>query len=371
MVTEQIGYRRLYDSIACSLEEIEEYGIKSNIGDLDIRVYIGPKPRLGIAYNNNKGKYVIPGEYSPVFDGEIMGDATASSYPRNFFTEIICIKDVEVSNEISNLFHLNDKNGQNELLSLAKRETDVFNRATDLIAGTIGLRFHRQFVLELICENFFCIKGPDDWPYQIYSQALEILDGISLTKSGMKVLSENIDLFSNAEDIPRRYASSAFSWLLRAWTEHDPISKFFAFFIPIEIALTGVTGDPVNEEARREKLNKIIDITSKYAGDDLDELTDFLNNVSGYLLHPSLSSRFGELAKEAKIPGWENDIKAFKKFNSMRNRLLHRGDYDINLSLSISEEEIRTLEDIAERYVNWIFFRDESVYLSRFRPERI
>ena len=41
MATEQIGYRRLYDAIGCSLANQEEFGVSTTIGEFEVRVNIG------------------------------------------------------------------------------------------------------------------------------------------------------------------------------------------------------------------------------------------------------------------------------------------------------------------------------------------
>src|ERR1051325_1150311 len=103
MAEEWIGYRRLYDSIGCSLVDREELQISFALGNLHIEVYLGPKPKRGITVSQS-GKYIVPGEASLMITAEYKKDATESSYPRHFFTEIICSKLVEVSQEISIAF---------------------------------------------------------------------------------------------------------------------------------------------------------------------------------------------------------------------------------------------------------------------------
>ena len=84
---------------------------------------------------------------------------------------------------------------------------------------------------------------------------------------------------------------------------------------------------------------------------------------------PTLDERFEDLAKTAKLPGWEADIEAFKKYKRMRNMLIHGSDKDVQQKLSVGQEEVRTLEDLVERYVNYALFRDNKVYRSRWRPK--
>ena len=83
---------------------------------------------------------------------------------------------------------------------------------------------------------------------------------------------------------------------------------------------------------------------------------------------PTLDDRFEDVAMTAKLPGWEADIEAFKKFKRMRNMLVHGSDTNVQQTLTIGEEEVRTLQDLVERYLNYCLFRDNSVYRSRWRP---
>src|SRR5438132_1516444 len=104
MGTERVGYRRLYDAIGCSLADRQELHITFPLNDLEIWVYLGPKPKFGITVSHG-GKYVVPGEVSLMAVSEYKKDASESSYPHHFFTEISCIKHVEVSDDVSRAFH--------------------------------------------------------------------------------------------------------------------------------------------------------------------------------------------------------------------------------------------------------------------------
>jgi hypothetical protein len=67
------------------------------------------------------------------------------------------------------------------------------------------------------------------------------------------------------------------------------------------------------------------------------------------------------------MSGYERDIKAFIKFNGIRNGLLHRGDPNIRIHVKIpGEKEVTALEDLTERYVNYYLFRDSNVYQSSY-----
>jgi|GEM_PF-1924283 len=371
MAEEWIGYRRLYDSIGCSLVDREELQISFALGNLHIEVYLGPKPKRGITVSQS-GKYIVPGEASLMITAEYKKDATESSYPRHFFTEILCSKLVEVSQEVSTAFHAKDPNAHNELLRLAEQDANRFIAVTDLIAGTVGLRFHRQFVLEVINENFFALRSDDDYAFNHASPGLEVLEGIALNPKGAKVLRDLLQAIGQAPTEAHEFGASAMAWLLRAWSERDTISKFMALFIPIEIILAGHRGNPDKEKESLEKASRIRDLLSLHGQAEAKNLLVFFNQIMGQQ-RPSLASRFEEMAGEAQIDGWETDVVAFRRFNSIRNKLLHRGEQQVQLVISLGEElqeETRELEDIAERYISWSLFRDGLVYQSRWRPQR-
>jgi hypothetical protein len=367
MAIERIGYRRLYDSIACSLAEQEELLIAFPMGDLQIRVYAGPKPKLGITVGRSD-KYFVPGAASLMVTAEYKKDATESSYPRRFFTEIICSKHVEVTQELSEAFHAKQPSAHSELIGLAEQDAELLKAATDLIAGAIGLRFHRQFVLEAINENFFAMRDEDHYAFNGAGPSLELLQKISLNPNGAENMRHLLQAIGQSAPEAQKFGASALVWLLRAWTEGDTITKFVALFIPIEIILVGYRGSPDGEKERQEKAEKIRDLITTHGGAETASLLAFLNQVMGQQ-HPSLVSRFEEMAKDAQIEGWEVDVVAFKRFNSIRNKLLHKGEQQVRLTVSLSEET-RELQDIAERYVSWALFKDGVVYPSQWRPQR-
>jgi hypothetical protein len=369
MAEERLGYRRLYDSVGCSLVDREELHFSFSLGDLYLEVYLGPRPKLGITVSQS-GKYIVPGEASLMITAEYKKDATESSYPRHFFTEICCSKLVEIPEEISIAFRAKDPKGHNELLRLAEQDAKRFISAADLISGTIGLRFHRQFVLELINENFFALRGDDDYTFNQASPGLELLEGIALNPKGAEALGNLLTAIGQAATEARDFGASALVWLLRSWSERDTISKFVALFIPIEIILAGYRGTPDKETL--ENVSKIRSLIDLHGQSESKNLLAFFNKIVGQQ-RPSLVSRFEEMARTAQLEGWEADVVAFRRFNSIRNKLLHRGEQQVQLVISLADklqEETHQLEDIAERYVSWSLFRDGVVYQSRWRPQR-
>ncbi len=370
MATERVGYRRLYDSIGCFLFDREELEFGIIVGDYDVIVYIGHRPRKGIVISSNVGKYIFPDRISSIGEWKYFKDPAESNYPRNFFTEIQCIKKIEVPRELSEAFHNDKKSGaHNELINLAEKDISDFRNIADLIAGIIGLRFHPQFVLELINENLFAVRNEGDWAYRITGSWLQVLEEISLNSTGVDALERTLKDVQKAPAPAHEFAISVFKWILRAWSERDGVSKFLALFTPLEIALGKVSNDDITDDQQEIRFNKIKVLISSSNKEDKEQLLVYFEHL-GKLQQPGLAIRFEALANEAKLIGYENDIVAFKKFNKIRNSLLHRGDPNIKLTVSFGKEETQQLEDLVERYISWILFRDNIVYQTRWRNNK-
>lgn len=118
----------------------------------------------------------------------------------------------------------------------------------------------------------------------------------------------------------------------------------------------------------RQHLEKIHELIHTYGGEQQEDLQALFN----WLVRnqrPSLIDRFSLFAEQARLPGWENDIQAFRQFNRIRNGLIHRGDPNVRIHVTISENEVRALEDLTERYVN--YFRILSCIKADFSIDRL
>lgn len=371
MAKELIGYRRLYDSIGCSIANQQELEIHLTLKECNVIVYIGDKPKRGIIITTKEaGKFIVPGEISMMGEWKFFKDATTSNYPRKFFTEIQCIKPIEVPQELSEKFHEDPKSGvHNEIIDIAQKELENFIEVCDLIAGVIGLRFHPQFIRELINDNLFVIRNTDDWAYRINGSALEILEELSLNQNGIQKLETTLRGVEQASSEAHEFATTLFQWLHRAWSERDSVSKFLALFTPLEVALGKFEKDNFTDEQQDLKFNKIKELIINSKEQEKEQLLAYFEHLRK-LSKPSLATRFEALAKEANLPNYEIDIIAFRKFNKSRNSLVHRGDSEVDLQVIVSEEENRKLEDLVERYISWILFRDQIVYPSRRRNNK-
>jgi hypothetical protein len=351
----RIGYRYLFDSKGCSLAKSEEVKINLTVSEkYDVQVYFGPKPRYKIDSVIGCSKYYVPGTKVPLGRCQINSDTSQSSEHGPFFLEIVVSTEADIV-ESGNI---------NLLSKQAETRRDEFKNILNFVAGIIGLRFHRQFVLELLNENVLA------WQKESHSKgfagpAVEMLEPITLNENGinqLEVIGEKLKALP-CEDV--QTYSLIFHWLLRAWHERDIIYEFIDLFIPIECVLNILCDSKMSAEDKRcAKAIRVL--IKKHAGSSKEELAHFLNKLAQNL-KPTLNERFIDFAKTANLPGWENDIQAFKRFNHMRNILLHGADKAIQQRISIGDEEVRTLSDIVERYINYFFFKDNNVYQSRRR----
>lgn len=362
MESKRIGYRYLFDSKGCSVSGREEATINLVVSEkYDVQIYFGPKPRYGIQSVSNCSKYFIPGKKVPLGTFESKADATQSTKYGPFFLEIVVSTEANVA--VSDNCSMRD-----HLLKQSEVRKDEFKNVINLVAGIIGLRIHRQFVLELLTENILSWEG--EVPISRFAgPVLEILETLSLNDNGIKCL-EGIGekLKTLSHENAQKY-SLIFHWLLRSWNERDILYKFIDLFIPLECILNMLSDSKMSIEDKHWAKSIRMSI-QKHAGERSEELLRFFNkltNRSG----PTLGESFVELAQIAKLPGWENDIEAFRKFKRMRNDLFHGKGKDVQQELSVDDnKEVRDFSDLVERYVNYFFFKDNNVYRSRWRPER-
>ncbi len=329
---------------------------------------MGNKPKFGITVETGHEDYFIPvpGVQTTFGNYSYHLDATQSSYPRSFFTEIICSQVEEISDELFEAFCREDPAASQELVSRAETHADDYYTVMDFLCGVIGLRFHPQFIIKLLNENFIAFHE-ERRAYTYVIGPIQSLESVQLNQTGINTINQLFPELGKAEAKVVQKSSRILGWLMRAWAERDDVSKFNALFIPLEMILEGIQGEmPQDQRQQVERLQNLIDT---YGGEDkekeaLKTLLDRLVNSQ----RPSLIDRFNIFAEQAKMPGWENDTKAFKKFNRIRNGLIHRGDPNVRTHVKVGEREIHALEDLTERYVNYFLFQDTGVYQSIFLP---
>ena len=86
---------------------------------------------------------------------------------------------------------------------------------------------------------------------------------------------------------------------------------------------------------------------------------------------PSLLARFTALAALFALDGWEQDVESLGVLNTRRNAMVHRGARQVTTHVAVSDEEVRTLEDIVERYISLACYGDANVYRTSWNERRI
>jgi hypothetical protein len=285
--------------------------------------------------------------------------------PRHFFLEVAVWKEVDIPDDLLRAFRKRQPEATNQLLAIAEQNKESFVTTITLLAGTIGLRFHQQFVIEVVNENPFVLRGEDDFEISTASPAVRNLNTVSASTTNTQALSDLLQLIGRAPESARAFAANALGWLIRAWYQHDSVSQFLMFFIALEFVLEGISGSlQAGFQEMAEKVHRLI---QSYAGDDRETLERFWSQAIRQQ-RPSLNSRFEELARTAGLPGWEQDIAAFRTFNKMRNDLLHQGEPGVRISVSVTEDEVRHFQDLVERYVSFRVFGDALVYSDHWLP---
>jgi len=352
-----LGVRRLYDALGVDTSSVGELLQQTTLKTGNtVSVYIGPNPPLGRVSMENS-QYGIPGRDSVIF--KVNGEYESPS-----FLEITIGVPREITSQQEELLRGKDKSIQECLLNEANEKLEISVGLLDAVGGMLGLRIHRQLVLKPLIQSCF-ISGDFESASSFVGSPVEMLENIGFNVNTGPHLQRHLDGIMGAPEDSLRKVGSIMHWLLRAWREPDAISKFMYLFVPLEAILQS-SAELVAES--REELEALEAVVRGSNVQNQDELLGFLERAKTKF-GPTLTSRFEKFASHAAIPGWELDIKAFKKFNRMRNLLLHAGDKNVQSHINF-EENTRTLEDLVERYVAVALFGTPYVYQSRWRPER-
>jgi len=352
-----LGTRRLYDALGVGTPAVGEILQKVDLAiGKTVTLYLGPNPPLGIT-SLEGSQYGIPGRNSLILH-------TNNEYEAPCFLEITISGPREITLQQMDLLKEEHKETRDELLKEARKHLESAEHLLDAIGGVLGLRVHRQFVLKPLVENCF-LSGEFKLVSSFAGPAMEILEGIEMNTSTGPHLRRLLEEMANMPEDTLRKGGAILYWLLRAWRERDAVSKFMYLFIPLEAILPSTAELATDSKADVESLEAIVRSSDAHNKESLLQFLDRAKTKFG----PTLNSRFEEFARRAAIPGWELDVEAFKKYNRMRNLLLHAGNRNVRSHINF-EENTRTLEDLVERYVSIALLGSPDVYQSRWRPQR-
>ena len=169
----KVGTRRLYESLGCGLADATEFNATGKIGEVELAIYLGTTPVDGIQ-KHESDVYLVP---------PVSAVARAISPRWNFFAEIKASIRVDIDDETWNKAKSGDPVAHQKVLEIDASSWRKIANAQDVAGGILGLRFHWQFVVELINElNFAWL---DDYPISSWSSsAVRMLEEVSLNRAG-------------------------------------------------------------------------------------------------------------------------------------------------------------------------------------------
>lgn len=355
-----MGLRRLYLSPGCSLEL--PASVERALGGCVVRVTTTMAPSLGVSQvEETKANFLTHVEVHQRH--RIGGTPAETGYQGYLFTEIICGAFEDFDDEVVAAARAKKVEAAQTIL---RRLDAIRGRATetlDLVAGTIALSVHLQLVRRLLCEEDVALIGEECLARSFAGTPVEVMLRVRLNSTLQEATGLLIDSLNNADAAVRRACSEKLRWLLRAWDDPSPVGRFLGLFVPIEMILGGVGKDSIPPSAAVLNLQAFI---SKTGGPEAGSLQADLAKVVGER-RPSLVDRFAVLARQTKHSRVEEDIKAFRQFNKIRNNLLHQGEHSYSPVIEVEQEVVADLEDLVERYLSFALFGDTKPFVSRFR----
>ena len=362
----RIGLRHLYVAHGCTIEDPGGFRHTMQLrSGTAVELRIGGTPLAGVFTAQDFPRFLVPQTPPQVINWRYEPDISKTPIAGKTLTEIVVTRDVDAEDEVAQGLEKKDAKARDSALDIADRRRDELSPEAHLVAGFLGLRGHRQFVAELLSENSMVWQAGEP-QVRLSTPWMEVLEPLSLSASKHPLLAQAFDTITGDTEA-LQFAGRVFGWLVRAWREVDPITRFLWFFLPLECVLSLVEVPPPHS-ADLKTIRRAI--RARVAPPERKPLLALFGRMTERL-RPSLEERFAAFARASAAPSAEDDIKAFAEFNRIRNRLLHRGEPQVRLRIEAeAESKVHTLEDLAERYVCFAFFRDWKVYPSQWRPRR-
>jgi hypothetical protein len=367
MKTVRVGYGRLYNAGHCSLLGREEVNMRFDLEGVNVLAHVGPKTRhivltMKVGHDEPMDEKLRSGYVTRERGYDL---PSPEIYPANLYAELVATQAIEVEDTLAAAFYGRDKDARGEMLRKAWARQSRFTSALDYTAGVLGLRLHPLLVSTPILEQCYAYRRNGE-PYALSIRLQFKRLGaykFDATDEGVSALKKWLPQLQPKWTWER--AAEVLAWLLRAWAAKDSVLRFVSLFIPLECVMT-VGKKELSESEWWKKRQAIFALVENHAEEK--ERKDLRGFIKGSLISAPLAERFANCAMKAALPGWKNDVEAFRRFYKMRNSLVHRGQSDVEFRITVEPEDVRTLEDIAERYVSLALFGDANVYESKKRP---
>lgn len=222
----------------------------------------------------------------------------------------------------------------------------------DLFAVSLGAAVSRQLVAIEVGEDEWTRGSDGNWRCHV-ERPLSLIE--DLRPSVNEIRERTLAWITGRKLNPRIIEGGALAWLLRAWRERDVLSQFLALFIPLEMVLEGQSTPGSVSPA---DVQRIMESVTLHCGDDAERLRRLVG-AAIQRLGPSLADRFEAMATALLPQTAATDVSAFRKFNRMRNELVHRGKSDVKIVVTVNRSDVIELQGLAERYVFANLFKDD------------
>lgn len=219
----------------------------------------------------------------------------------------------------------------------------VFRSVLDLFAVALGASNSRQFLAFDLGEDEWHRLPDGKWQCRV-SRPASLIE--HPTPRHEDVQRQTLDWVTGRRLNQDVISGGVLPWLLRAWRERDLVARFIALFIPLEMLLKGKGG---GTSASKPDLAQIKRAVLASGVEDAERLANLLDTLQPR--RPSLADRFAVLAQELSPGTAETDVAAFRKFNRMRNELVHQGRLSLETQVRLGEGDVVHLQDLTERYV--------------------
>src|SRR5665213_2375054 len=342
----KVGICRIYTVKKLTIPEANEFCIGFTLGDIDVVASVGTKTRheiIGVKVTSQKVKRTNRQNNSPV--------------PREFFKPDIFIVEIfcdivtthllEIEDDLADSIFAYDTKAQDEIFKMADKKKQHLSTSLDYVAGFLDLNFEYSLARTLVFEESYLYYNDNSGctPYGLKPNKIgsfELNKNPGWVAELMKVYDKN----SNRGNWEKK--AQILEWLLRAWSTRDLIHKFVSLFFIIERIIPKKL--PIaNINKWQEKRQKVLTLVKKYANpEELQEITEFVKGMKNRL---SLPNRFESWASHIALPGWREDVTAFKLLNEKRSELINEAKLRVELRNVLGPGDVRIIENIAIRYI--------------------